>query len=105
MGQRGLLDRLLVAHTTPITSIAWREPPGTSGSETGVNGMGWFASGGLDRCVKVNTLEPPRIAYSLHGDMGFECIQLRLPYTGQTNLHAPSTIPCSTCSMATRLRM
>ena len=60
MGQRGLLDRLLVAHTTPVTSIAWRESPGRSGSETGDNGMGWFASGGLDRCVKVNTLKPSR---------------------------------------------
>ena len=54
MGQRGLLDRLLVAHTTPVTSLSWRESPGISGSEMGDNGMGWFASGGLDRCVKVN---------------------------------------------------
>ncbi|KAF8627536.1 hypothetical protein AX15_004384 [Amanita polypyramis BW_CC] len=74
MGQRGLLDRLLVAHTTPVTSLAWREPPGTSESESADNGMGWFASGGLDRCVKVWDLTvpgssshiPPKPTYTLH---------------------------------------
>ncbi len=39
---------------TPPSYRRWRESPGTNGSETGDNGMGWFASGGLDRCVKVN---------------------------------------------------
>ncbi|KAF8638431.1 hypothetical protein AX17_002213 [Amanita inopinata Kibby_2008] len=59
MGQRGLLDRLLVAHTTPVTTLDWRNPPGITGSETTDNGLGWFVSGGLDRCVKVWDLMTP----------------------------------------------
>jgi WD repeat-containing protein 24 len=57
MGQRGLLDRLPVAHTGPILALDWCNSPivhgtGDGGSGPG-NGMGWLASGGLDRCVKV----------------------------------------------------
>ncbi|KAK2464502.1 hypothetical protein APHAL10511_003481 [Amanita phalloides] len=59
MGQRGLLDRLLVAHTTPVTSLSWRDSPRMINSETIDNGMGWFASGGLDCCVKVWDLTAP----------------------------------------------
>ncbi|KAJ7172380.1 hypothetical protein C8R46DRAFT_894774 [Mycena filopes] len=51
MGQRGLLDRLPVAHTASVTSLDWRLP---DGSETeGTGGLGWVVSAGLDRCVKV----------------------------------------------------
>jgi WD40 repeat protein len=59
MGQRGQLDRLLVAHTTSVTSLAWRNSPGSDGSQTGDNGLGWFASGSLDRCIKVWDLTSP----------------------------------------------
>jgi hypothetical protein len=77
MGQRGLLDRLLVAHTTPVTSLSWRESPGINGSETGDNGMGWFASGGLDRCVKVNRcIRTSCHLLSTHIGMGSKCTGL-----------------------------
>ncbi|PFH49423.1 hypothetical protein AMATHDRAFT_147687 [Amanita thiersii Skay4041] len=59
MGQRGLLDRLPVAHTTPVTALDWKNPPGTTGTETTDNGLGWFVSGGLDRYVKVWDLMTP----------------------------------------------
>ncbi|KIL58397.1 hypothetical protein M378DRAFT_112090 [Amanita muscaria Koide BX008] len=59
MGQRGLLDRLLVAHTTPVTSLSWCNPSGTNNSQTADNGLGWFASGALDRTVKVWDLTAP----------------------------------------------
>ena len=64
MGQRGLLDRLPVAHTAPITTLDWysggdQAPhaisfPSHQGTDdcTG-NTLGWVASSGLDRCVKV----------------------------------------------------
>ena len=102
MGQRGLLDRLLVAHTTPVTSLSWRESPGINGSETGDNGMGWFASGGLDRCVKVNRcIRTSCHLLSTHIGMGSKCTGLQFPHTSQADLHTSSTIPCATCSMAT----
>lgn len=106
MGQRGLLDRLLVAHTTPVTSLSWRESPGINGSETGDNGMGWFASGGLDRCVKVNRcIRTSCHLLSTHIGMGSKCTGLQFPHTSQADLHTSSTIPCATCSMATGVRV
>lgn len=87
MGQRGLLDRIPVAHNSPILSMDWTVPASpyasrlsTSQSQatnwlSGVGsnffdetaippvstdnegcGMGWLATGGLDRCVKVQSL-------------------------------------------------
>jgi WD repeat-containing protein 24 len=56
MGQRGLLDRLPVAHSGPILALDWCNSPGLVGppGDGGpLNGMGWLASGGLDRTVKV----------------------------------------------------
>lgn len=67
MGQRGLLDRLPVAHTAPITTMDWYSGgdeashaisisgPQSSDDYTG-NTLGWVASAGLDRCVKVSYL-------------------------------------------------
>ena len=58
MGQRGQLDRLPVAHTGPILTLEWCSSPATVGlhGDGGVmNGMGWLASGGLDRSVKVTS--------------------------------------------------
>jgi len=66
MGQRGLLDRLPVAHTAPITTIDWASgrdssithdisfsgPHEAPDHHTG-NTLGWVASAGLDRCIKV----------------------------------------------------
>lgn len=68
MGQRGLLDRLPVAHTAPITTIDWASGRAEESSTahaisfsghhqvpehyTG-NTLGWVASAGLDRCIKV----------------------------------------------------
>lgn len=68
MGQRGQLDRLSVAHTTSVTSLDWCNSPGNNSyigsggsgvSESVGSGLGWIASGGLDRCVKVRI--PPLI--------------------------------------------
>ncbi|KAJ7940535.1 hypothetical protein B0H13DRAFT_2396675 [Mycena leptocephala] len=52
MGQRGLLDRLPVAHTASVTSLDWRLPD-EAGTNEGTGGLGWIVSAGLDRCVKV----------------------------------------------------
>ncbi|KAJ3772857.1 hypothetical protein FB446DRAFT_642775 [Lentinula raphanica] len=59
MGQRGSLDRILVAHAASVTSLDWcststaTSSSGIATSETTGNGYGWIVSGGLDRCVKV----------------------------------------------------
>lgn len=45
MGQKGLVERVPLAHTGAILSLDW--------NETGVSG-GWLASAGLDRTVKVD---------------------------------------------------
>ncbi|EKM74807.1 hypothetical protein AGABI1DRAFT_132849 [Agaricus bisporus var. burnettii JB137-S8] len=101
MGQRGLLDRLPVAHMAPITSLDWYSggevtshaisisSPQPSDDYTG-NTLGWVASAGWDRCVKVWNLTGPEVAshmpnkptYTLHTSYpirrvlwrpGFEC--------------------------------
>ncbi|KAG6873052.1 hypothetical protein C0995_003532 [Termitomyces sp. Mi166 len=77
MGQRGLQDRLLVAHTAPVTSLDWcnrnsqtpASPTTASMGDSTGNGMGWLVSGGLDRCVKVWDLTAPgdnKPMYTLH---------------------------------------
>lgn len=85
MGQRGLLDRLPVAHTASVTSLDWsnqmsRHLAGQSVAQTGgamegpENGLGWLVSGGLDRHVKVWDLTAPAVnaripnkpTYTLH---------------------------------------
>ncbi|KAG5719367.1 WD repeat-containing protein 24 [Termitomyces sp. T112] len=78
MGQRGLLDRLPVAHTASVTSLDWynrdlQAPASSTTSDPASNGMGWFVSGGLDRCVKVWDLTaqggiriPSKPTYTLH---------------------------------------
>ncbi|KAJ7125451.1 hypothetical protein C8R43DRAFT_1030196 [Mycena crocata] len=50
MGQRGVLDRLPVAHAASVTSIDWRIPDGDDpvGGE-----LGWIVSAGLDKSVKI----------------------------------------------------
>ncbi|KAG5651449.1 hypothetical protein H0H81_008607 [Sphagnurus paluster] len=81
-GQRGLLDRLPVAHTASVTTLDWcdRSFPNplaqsaVTGPETGGFGLGWLVSGGLDRCVKVwdltgpgsSTRMPSKPTYVLH---------------------------------------
>ncbi|KAF7338217.1 WD-REPEATS-REGION domain-containing protein [Mycena venus] len=59
MGQRGLLDRLPVAHTASVTSLDWRLPDGTEPGNEGTGGLGWIVSAGLDRCVKIWDLSQP----------------------------------------------
>ena len=49
-GQRGQLDKILVAHTASVTSIDWYLPEGTDEASSS---LGWIVSGGLDRTVKV----------------------------------------------------
>ncbi|KAF8212133.1 hypothetical protein K438DRAFT_1806025 [Mycena galopus ATCC 62051] len=57
MGQRGLLDRLPVAHTASVTSLDWRLLDSSDPGNTG--GLGWIVSAGLDRCVKIWDLNQP----------------------------------------------
>ncbi|KAJ7271881.1 hypothetical protein B0H12DRAFT_1298457 [Mycena haematopus] len=57
MGQRGLLDRLPVAHTASVTSLDWRLSDSDEPGNTG--GLGWIVSAGLDRCVKIWDLSQP----------------------------------------------
>lgn len=63
MSQRGLAT-IALAHTGPVTTLDWYAPQTASpssnsnlsnvgGPETFIGGMGWLASGGLDRTVKV----------------------------------------------------
>ncbi|KAJ7063381.1 hypothetical protein C8F01DRAFT_1132786 [Mycena amicta] len=60
MGQRGLLDRLLVAHTASVTSLDWYLPDGNeSHANDGASGLGWIVSCGLDRTVKVWDVSHP----------------------------------------------
>ncbi|KAF7294862.1 WD-REPEATS-REGION domain-containing protein [Mycena indigotica] len=54
MGQRGLLDRLLVAHTASVTSLDWYLPDSSeTHASDGTSSLGWIVSSGLDRTVKV----------------------------------------------------
>ncbi|KAJ6623550.1 hypothetical protein B0H10DRAFT_2010419 [Mycena sp. CBHHK59/15] len=65
MGQRGLLDRLPVAHTASVTSLDWCLPAGDdSGGGDGSGGLGWIVSAGLDRCVKIWDLSQPNASGS-----------------------------------------
>ncbi|KAJ7343384.1 hypothetical protein DFH08DRAFT_225357 [Mycena albidolilacea] len=59
MGQRGLLDRLPVAHTASVTSLDWRLPESYEPGNEGTGGLGWIVSAGLDRCVKIWDLNQP----------------------------------------------
>lgn len=57
MGQRGQLDRIPVAHAGPILSADWYNPqPGIDGLPS-VSSEMWVATGGLDRRVKVISLQ------------------------------------------------
>lgn len=56
MGQKGQLDRVLLAHTASVTALDWCNVPALhniSTSDTNAAGLGWILSGGLDRTVKV----------------------------------------------------
>ncbi|KAJ7109490.1 hypothetical protein C8R44DRAFT_289695 [Mycena epipterygia] len=64
-GQRGLLDRLPVAHTASVTSLDWCLPDGDEpGANEATGGLGWIASAGLDRCVKIWDLRQPNSSAS-----------------------------------------
>jgi len=58
MGQRGQLDRIPVAHAGPILSLDWYTPQSGIEGLPSVSSEGWVATGGLDRCVKVSSLNP-----------------------------------------------
>ncbi|KAG6853834.1 hypothetical protein C0991_000948 [Blastosporella zonata] len=93
MGQRGNLDKRLVAHSACVTSLDWctrNAPNPATGGDPSNSGMGWLVSGGLDRCVKVWDLTAPGVTtpmpvkplYTLHPSFpvrrvmwrpGYEC--------------------------------
>ena len=106
MGQRGLLDRLPVAHTAPITTIDW-----ASGRESSVthdisfsghheapdhhtgNTFGWVASAGLDRCIKVQFV-PFSVSPNLHSSRSGISLAQERPHTcltGQPTLYTLHT--------------
>ncbi|KIY43394.1 hypothetical protein FISHEDRAFT_52780 [Fistulina hepatica ATCC 64428] len=74
MGQRGMLDRVPIAHTASIMTLEWCAPPYSSTDTATSNNMGWLATGGLDAFVKVwdltssssSTSIPHKPTYTLH---------------------------------------
>ncbi|KAJ7285734.1 hypothetical protein C8J57DRAFT_1446565 [Mycena rebaudengoi] len=67
MGQRGLLDRLPVAHTASVTSLDWYLPDSdVPAGGDGPVGLGWIVSAGLDRCVKIWDLSQPNSSTNAH---------------------------------------
>ncbi|KAF9546510.1 WD40 repeat-like protein [Agrocybe pediades] len=107
MGQRGLLDRLPVAHTASVTALDWCSANvvhSQGGGQADAGGLGWIVSGGLDRCVKVWDLTPPgtpahipqKPTYTLHPSFavrrlawrpGYEC---ELAVVSNTEYSTPS---------------
>ncbi|KAJ7509976.1 hypothetical protein B0H11DRAFT_1168825 [Mycena galericulata] len=64
-GQRGLLDRLPVAHTASVTCLDWCLPDSDDpGGNESTSGLGWIVSAGLDRCVKIWDLSQPNSSVS-----------------------------------------
>ena len=55
MGPRGQLDRIPVAHVGPILSVDWYTPQSGVDGLPSVSSEMWVGTGGLDRCVKVNS--------------------------------------------------
>ncbi|KAF8813412.1 hypothetical protein BYT27DRAFT_7158298 [Phlegmacium glaucopus] len=97
MGQRGLLDKLPVAHTASVTSLDWCCAGGVNPQSSGAMGvavqnenigLGWLVSGGLDRCVKVWDLTAPgtgshiphRPTYTLHPSFAIRRVAWRPGY-------------------------
>lgn len=66
MGQRGQLDRLLVAHSAAVTSLDWCSTSSNhSSGDMAAGGLGWIVSGGLDHCVKVRRKPRPSSFFGL----------------------------------------
>lgn len=64
MGQKGLIDRIPLAHSRPVLSFDWCDPHATGDS--------WLASAGFDRTVNVCRFE------GLHGDLPEHVIDMEL---------------------------
>jgi hypothetical protein len=99
MGQRGLLDRLPVAHTASVTSLDWRLPD-EAGTNEGTGGLGWIVSAGLDRCVKVSCFTRSRrlslTSSSRYGtsanSIPLPILLMRPPAIFRTSQHIRSTL-------------
>ncbi|KDQ32912.1 hypothetical protein PLEOSDRAFT_1110308 [Pleurotus ostreatus PC15] len=86
MGQRGQLDRLLVAHSAAVTSLDWCSTSGNhSSTDMSGGGLGWIVSGGLDHCVKVWDLSSTshlqhKPTYTLHPSFPVRRVMWRPSY-------------------------
>ncbi|KAL4254380.1 GATOR2 complex protein WDR24 [Pleurotus pulmonarius] len=86
MGQRGQLDRLLVAHSAAVTSLDWCSTSSNhSPGDMAAGGLGWIVSGGLDHCVKVWDLSSSshiqhKPTYTLHPSFPVRRVMWRPSY-------------------------
>lgn len=116
MSQRGLAT-IALAHTGPVTTLDWHAPQmvvplqspnssGGEGPETSVGGMGWLASGGLDRTVKVRwCMFILQLNANKNTGMGSHIDTQGSAHASEAGVHSAPVIPCSTRSLASVLRM
>lgn len=103
MSQKGQLDRLPVAHLGPVMALDWCGMPARSThsfsaapDNTSIgNGLGWLASGGLDRSVKVSCAykRSPNFSADIASDMGSDRTVVQRTHPAQTNILTAPFLP------------